>query len=231
MDEFTIKEFDAHGHNWVFATDALLKHYHGSRADASPELSKALTDVIRSILSLNGSRPAAPKRFIDKSQSLSVRVGLLQALLHDCDPRFVLVVRNPFAAIWRAATGDKVITNLGLPIERRVEIATQHWRNLYQSALQYEGDGLAVWKFEDFLGAPDRVIREICEHIDLPYTPEILPGPDDRIPLGSMYDAFSLRKWYPLRTDVNDRYLQEIPDWARTHIAAECADLIERFVY
>lgn len=231
VEGFSFRNFALNGHNWVFASEPYREFYLRGAEHATPELAAEFQSVIRRILRLHGATPAKPKRFIDKSQSLATRVGLVTELLSGCGPRFVLFVRNPFAAVWRAATGDDVIASLDMPIERKVEVAAQHWKGLYESALAHDGRQLGVWKFEDFLAEPERIVREVCDHAALEFSPAIMPGPNDTIPWGSMYDAFNLRKWHPFRTDVNDRYLAEIPDWARDLVRRECGALVDRFQY
>ena len=183
-------------------------------------------------LRMHGARTDRPLRYLDKSQTYSVKPGYIDALLTGADARFVLLVRNPFAMIWRAATGPGVIGTMPAPIEDKVELAMQHWGNLHRAALAEEHRvAMGVWRYEDVLTEPDRQICEICEHIGIDFRPDIMPGPDDRLPPGSAPDAAVGLKWYPIRPANNTRYLDELPGWAYARIAEECAELVDRFGY
>lgn len=220
-------------HNWLYASDALYPYYHATAAEASRGLRRRFRDILRGILNMN--RPlsgASYGRLIDKSQSYTLRIGLINRLLGDCRPKFLLLVRNPFASCWRAVTRDGIVSNLPLDKRGKLELAIQHWRNSMQSALDGREDAdLEWWRFEDLLRAPEMVLHQICEFLGLRFTSYMLPSAGDRIPWGSAYDAFVGVKWYPVRPDVNDRYLAEIPHWARSRVWEECRDLIQYFGY
>lgn len=224
--------FPSADHNWLYATDALLPRYARDASHATPELAAAYRAFIRSVVSLHGGAQPERKRFIDKSQSLTVRVGLVKALLGELEPRFVLLTRNPFASVWRTATRDAVVSRLDRSLGEKVELAAQHWTNSMRAALAHEdGASLKVFRFEDLLASPEIVCAAICRHVGLEWRPRILPSADDVIPWGSAHDAFNRRKWHPLRADVNEPYLADIPDWARARVEALAGDLAERFGY
>jgi hypothetical protein len=70
-----------------------------------------------------------------------------------------------------------------LPLYRRVasQVTSEEretLRSLLRSAIR-----------ADRASSAERVVREICAHTELPFLPEILPGPDDRIPRASAHDA------------------------------------------
>jgi hypothetical protein len=162
-------------------------------------------------------------------------VGALQRTLEKCDPRFVLVSRDPFAVVWSQATRNRVIRALDRPLEDKVRLCAEHWANSFAAALDdAEADpavSLHHWRFEDILADPDVRVAEICAFAELPWDPTILPGPNDRFPWGSRMDAYNRRKWHPLRTDVNDGHHAALPDWAAGVIAETCGPLIDRFGY
>ena len=79
--------------SWSYAADELLPLYRRRRRDATPALAAALERVIR-LSALRHARDPQRFRFVDKSQSYTVRLGLLHALLERSDPRFVLVTRH-----------------------------------------------------------------------------------------------------------------------------------------
>jgi hypothetical protein len=219
-------------HNTLFATDDLLPRYLRGAGDADPALARRYRAFLQGVLRLHGATPAQPRRFLDKSQTLSLRIGLISALLDGCDPHFVLMLRNPFVMVWRAASGKGVLGSLPLPEETRLTLAIQQWRNLHEAALEQEGQvPMTVLRYEDFLSAPGDTVRKVCSFAGLSFDPAILPGPDDRMPLGSSPDARDGFKWYPIRPANNAKHLVRVPDWARERIAAECRGLIERFGY
>lgn len=227
-----IDTYNSKDHNWLYANDAFLPFYRENGSDVSEELKKQYKSILRRIINLYGKGSRGGGRFIDKSQSLTVRVGLIRKLLEGCNPKFVLITRNPFALAWRAVTKDDVISNLEMTDQDKFKVAVQHWKNSMECVLEDgKADDLGVWKFEDLLSQPEKIISEICEHIELPYISSILPGPDDVIPWGSMFDAFSKRKWYPLRPNVSSGYLDDIPDWAVQYLSQECRELLIRFGY
>lgn len=233
--EIRLDGYDTDDHNWLYANNDFLPHYRQTATAAEKYLKSRYKCILRSIIRLNAlGSMASSTRFIDKSQSLTLRVALVHSVLRDCDPKFVLLTRNPFAIVWRAASKDRNLLRIDKSIEARVRLATEHWKNSMECALTDAKDSdvkLKVWRFEDLLTELQKTVQEICSHIELPFEARILPSAKDVIPWGSMYDAFDRRKWYPLRANVNDKYLAEIPPWARYYIEAKCGNLIKRFGY
>ena len=229
--EVRVPGIPSDNHGWTYASDALLPHYQLAGHEADDEVAMEFRALIRKCLRLHGARPGAPKRFIDKSQTFTLQVGYIAKLLTGCDPRFVLVMRNPYAMIWRSVTRVGGISSLPFRDEDKLEVAMQHWRNSYDTALACEHNvTMGIWRFEDILNEPERYMREICGFVDLAFDPKILPQSNDRVPFGSNFDAFG-HKWYPIRKDASDRYIAEIPDWALARISDGCHALIERFGY
>lgn len=217
-------------HTWFYAADRMLPLYRRDAGQVTPEERETLRSLLRSAIRLNRASASGPARFLDKSQTYTLKIPFLREILRDCDPRFVMIVRDPFAMCWRAVHKVSTVVALRMSVEEKFEIALQHWKNSMEIALE-SGDALRWWRFEDLLAEPERVVREICAYAELPFLPSILPGPDDRIPWGSAFDAFDRSKWYPVRPNVSARYLREVPDWAVDAIATRCAHLIERFGY
>lgn len=225
--------FGTGGHSWLYGTDAFLPHYRRPAGSVDPAACARYRRILQGIIRQQGR--GRPVRFVDKSQSLTLRVGAVQDALADSDPRFVLVTRDPHAVIWSQATRNGAVSALDLPLEEKVRLCAQHWANSYEAALADAAADPAIalrhWRFEDILTDPATTLRAICDFCDLGWDARILPGPGDRIPLGSRQDAFNTRKWYPLRADVNDRYLAALPDWARTMIDDRCGALARQFGY
>ncbi|MFT6286158.1 MAG: hypothetical protein ACJA09_000901 [Alcanivorax sp.] len=226
-----LPDYPLRNHSWVYGSDAFLPYYRRRAGETDLAAGARYRRILQSILRMNGPG----KRFIDKSQSLTLRVGALHDALGESDPRFVLVSRDPFAVVWGQATRNGVVSALSVSLEEKVQICAQHWANSFFAALaDAEADPtikLRHWRFEDILMDPETHVAEICAFTDLRWLPEILPGPNDHVPWGSRIDAFNKRKWYPLRPDVNDRYRTDLPQWAAQIIAKTCGELADRFGY
>lgn len=218
-------------HDWVYGNDDFLPYYR-RRAD---EIDAASATRYRRILQSIIRQHGAGGRFIDKSQSLTLRVGAVHEALVKYEPRFVLLSRNPYAVIWSQVTRNGVLKALDVPMKKKVELAAQHWKNSMNAALADADENTNIhfkhWAFEDLLAAPENTMKEICDFTALDWQPGILPSANDRIPWGSRYDAFNKRKWYPLRPDVNDRYLKELPAEAEKIIDKTCGDIALRLGY
>lgn len=223
--------YPAANHSWVYGNEDFLPFYRRRAGMLEPGAAARYRRILQGIHRQYGTT----KRFIDKSQSLTLRAGAVHAALADSPPFFVLISRNPYAVIWSQVTRNGVLSTLEISMEQKVKIAAQHWRNSMVAALEdAQSDPeiqLKHWTFESLLAAPSKVVREICDFVDLPWRPEILPQADDTIPWGSRWDAFNKRKWYPMRADVNDRYLAALPDWAAVLIAEICGSVAARLGY
>jgi len=84
------------GRSWVYATNALLGQYRKTAADYTPELAQVLQDTIRKCIRAYAV-DVATARFVDKSQSYSLKVPLLKRCLPDA--QFVVVIRNPYTVV------------------------------------------------------------------------------------------------------------------------------------
>jgi hypothetical protein len=218
--------------SWTYAVNDLLPQYRQRARDATPQLSQALKSVIR----LSARRHAAdpPKfRFVDKSQSFTVRVSLIHELLRESNPQFVLVPRDPYVSVYRAATGkaaDMRRMARHIPLARRVELCAEHYGNSMRAALSdsdEHGIELLNVPFEKLLLDPEAMLQRVCRFVELDYRGEMLPAADHRLPLGSRYQD----RWYPLRTDVNKQYEQRLDDFVIDLVNQHCGDLIERLGY
>ncbi|MGD2071111.1 MAG: hypothetical protein PVI57_20750, partial [Gemmatimonadota bacterium] len=88
---------------WSYASDDLFAWYRKTEEDASEDDARALKRVIRESLHRFGRHSRAP-RFVDKSQVFAIKMRYVEALLSDANPFFVLVTRDPYASVYRAAT-------------------------------------------------------------------------------------------------------------------------------
>jgi hypothetical protein len=218
--------------DWLYATDELLPLYRKKATDATPELVRQFRQAIRLALIIH-AKDLRRARFIDKSQSYTVRLSLVNRLLKEDQPHFILVTRNPYPTCYRAATAVTPISQLNLPLKRRLELAAQHWDNSFRTALA-DSDTVEHFlevRFEDLLQNPMETLQRICAFSGLDYHPSMLPAPDHRFPLGSTGSSKGDHKWYPLRPDVNRRYLKQLEPWMIETVANRVAELAERWGY
>ncbi|MCO4745139.1 MAG: sulfotransferase [Proteobacteria bacterium] len=210
-------EFFPNARGSSYATDRLLPQYRQTDADASPELRKAFRGIVGWLIRMHGRRVAEP-RFIDKSQTFTVRLGLLRSIFDDA--HFVLIGRDPHASSLRSLRLAEYRDDLPSHFTRheRLEMAAQHWANSMSCAIEdargYER--FHTLKFEDLLAQPEVEMARLCGLLGLEFDPDMVPAAHHRLPLGSrMRD-----RWYPMRPEVNERYLAEE--------TAEEAAIIER---
>lgn len=217
--------------SWSYASDDVLPLYRRTETDASPRTRRALLHVL-GYLTTRFATTSNPS-VVDKSQVYTVRLALLHALLSDLEPRFILVTRNPYVECPRAASGkaaDMRAYSRFMPYTRRLELCAQHWQNSLRLAFE-DSTRLRIpllWlRFEDFVHDPVAATRKICEFSGFDFDPGLLPNPNDRIPFGSRYRG----RWYPIRPDVNRRYLENLTADDVEIVKARCHDLAVQLGY
>jgi hypothetical protein len=216
----------------LYAIDELLPLYRQTADAAKPNEAHRLRQAIRLVLSIYAP-DNVNARFLDKSQTFTVRLGLVNRVLQGTDPRFVLISRNPFAACYRAALVTSPVSRLPLPASERIELAAQHWYNSFRSALDDADSGIPIFtmRFEDLLVDAEARLRALCRFVGLDFHSSMLPGPGDRLPLGSTGSSRGDRKWYPLRPDVNHPYLERLEPWMIDLITRGTGELADRWGY
>lgn len=215
--------------SWVYASDRLLSKYRRTAADATPERRAEFRRLLHWLVAQHALDPSTA-RFTDKSQVFTVKVGYIHALLEGCGARFLLVTREPWAACVR---GERLRDFQPLrercSLEERLDVAAQCWANSMRCALE-DGEAIEHFKivrFEDVLADPATQMREICAFADLDYSDDLIPQPHHRLPRGSRMQD----RWYPLRVDVNDRYLRELDEKGAAVIEARCGEIARRLGY
>ena len=215
--------------SWVYATDELLHEYRKTEKDFSANCEKSIVSVIKKCIRAY-SKDLGSSRFHDMSQSYCVKVPLLRKVFPDV--KFIVLLRNPFAMCWREITRKtgKYKDYAIVPSQtRKLELACQHWRNTYTIALNDLGNmaNNIIIRYEDFTNNPIDNVNKLLDHCELDKKRYSFPDEKMKIPLGTK-DRW---KWWPLIPDVNDKYLDELPEWAREIIENHCGDLIRRFNY
>ena len=82
-------------------------------------------------------------------------------------------------------------------------------------------------RFEDILRNPEKSIRRLTEFVGLDFVEDMIPAPHHKMPLGSKYRD----RWYPLRQDVNEPYLQALPEKYLRQIENRCGEIAAEFGY
>ncbi len=217
--------------SWSYASDDLVEDYRLTEEDASEEDAGQFRSLIRESLARHG-QGGVVNRFVDKSQVFTLKIRYVDALLKDSQPHFVLITRNPYAACYRAAlgkAGDMERYARFMSLDERVKVCAQHWSNAIGYALQdgVEVDHFIHFQFEQILQYPKERIEELCGFLGLDFRPDLLPSPDDTVPLGSRFRD----RWYPLRPDVNEKYFDDVSEEHLDYIEERCGELAVRLGY
>lgn len=213
----------------LYATDELIDEYRKTENDFSKNISQKFKNSIKRAL-VAYSEEFNKARFVDQSQSFSVKVPLITKILKNSNPKFVLVLRNPYAACWGNVVRQSRNTWNKIPTDKeKLQYAVEHWENTFRIALNdlsNYGD-FHILRTEDFIKNPKKEAKKVFEYCDLEFKDNFLPHPDHILPIGSI----QRQKWYPIKKDVNKKYLNELPDWAKNIIYNRCKNLAERFNY
>ncbi len=217
--------------SWSYGARDLLGQYREEGGMVGEADRDKLLWAIRYAISRHGRISAA--RFVDKSQTYCLRVGLLQAILDEFDPKYVIMTRDPYLSVVRAApggAGDMRRVMDRVPLAERIDICAEHWANSYRIALSdIEKAGIApcVVRFEDFIREPARILREVCDYVELEFHEEMLPAPDHRLPYGSRFRD----RWYPVDPMVNERYRRQLDETAVRSVNRYAGTLLSRLGY
>jgi hypothetical protein len=216
--------------SWSYACDDLIKSYRRTSASANERDRRRLLRAIGGSIRRHGS--AKSQRFLDKSQTYTVRLGYLNALLKGCDPHFLLITRNPYASVYRAAigkAGDMERYSARLTLDDRFDICLQHWVNSMQAVMEdsKEIEHFSVMAFEDLLSRPRRSLSAVCRTLGLVFEEQMVPAQGQRLPFGTRFGT----RWFPLRTDVNDTYLEAVPDEYVQRVTNRAGERAQEFGY
>jgi sulfotransferase family protein len=218
--------------SWTYASRDLYAVYRKRAEDATPELASVMAQVIRGNIQRHAFRRRSA-RFVDKSQSFSVRAGLVWALLKDYHPHFVLVPRDPYVSVYRAAmgkAGDMKRLTPQLSYEERVDICAEHYANTMRATLEdadRHGFPLKIVRFETLIADTAATLREVCDFAGLSFHEDMLPAAHHRLPYGSRYRD----RWYPIRAEVNAVYQSRIDAATIARVNFHGADVFPRLGY
>jgi hypothetical protein len=219
-----------HPSSWQCGINEYVSRFRNTEEDMTPETARAFRKILKWIISRHGL--GRPVRFTDKSQAYTLKVSLLNAILKDCDPKFLLITRDPFALCYRIARGRTYkpeFFDVELSFSERLELACQHWVNCMKSALEdsKKVKNFHIVRFESVLENPGRMMKEICRFTELEFHDDMLPQAGDVLPRGSL----RRNRWYPLRTDVNLQYYKMISNKDIDLIESSCKDFLKIFGY
>jgi hypothetical protein len=213
-------------HSSVYAADELLSHYRRTPADATEADSRAFRRLLREHIGVYAHDPRRA-RFIDKTQPNTVRAAFVDALLSGCDPHFVLVTRNPYAWCHRAVRRKPPSYTVDLPYVEQLRLVAEHWANSFRLALEdaQRIRNFTVVRYEDFLAAPEAVVRALCDSVGLSFSADLVPAPGQRAPFATLPGD---TKWYPLRADG---WLAQVTAQDVEIVAERCGEIAGRLGY
>jgi len=217
--------------SWSYACNELIDKYRKTNRDYNERDEKKIKNAIGMIIRKHGKKITNP-RFIDKSQVFTVKMSFIDALLKDCNPYFILVTRNPYASCFRAArgkAGDMRRYSKFLSLDKRIKICIEHWYNSMKAVEEDKNkvNNFMSIKFEDLLTTPENTLKKICNFVKLDFSINMIPQKEHVLPFGSKFKE----RWYPLRPDVNDSYLKQLPEKYGEWIYKKCGKLAEKYGY
>jgi len=84
------------GAGWRYASDRYFDIIRQTKSAYSPEIDLSFKKLIRDLILFYTDVPDQA-RFIDKSQSFTLKIPLLEAIFSEEAPYFLLITRNPYA--------------------------------------------------------------------------------------------------------------------------------------
>jgi len=213
---------------WIYATDEYVPYFRVEPTDARDEEARELRQTIRSILVANSNNPSK-KRFVDKSQSYTLKVKYIDKLFGKVSPYFVLITRSPYVLCYRASEVVYENMNMNKKKNEKVKIACQHWKNSMKYVLEdsKEIKNFEIVKFEDIIEKTEDKIEKISSFANLKFDKNMIPSEGDKWPFGGARD----NKWYPFRKSVNKKYIKKMSKKDVLIIKRRCGDIAEKLGY
>ena len=216
---------------WLYATDRLIDKYRSNENDVTTDERNQFQKIIRWIISKYNPGVSGMSRLVDKSQIFTVKVSYIDAMLQGLNSLFVLITRNPYAVCFRSVDEAKSLKKLEgrFSYDERLSFAAQHWANSMKFALMDSSkvENFLILKVEDLLSSPEKHLKILCNFLDLEYMKEMLPQKNDQFPLGTIRKS----RWYPIRKNINEQYLEKIDKNSVDIIVRECEQYADQFNY
>lgn len=219
--------------SWSYSSNGLLKYFRKTKEDFDPEIKIILQHIIKYCINKHSSKNNENWRFIDKSQSFTVKVSFINELLKDYNPKFILISRDPYASCLRAAKGKAIDMKNHrdkYDLIYRLKICCEHWENSMRLAFEdanKDNINLLHVRFEDFLIEPEKITKQICEHSQLNYNDDLLPKSSDILPLGIRFE----KRWYPINKNVNEPYYNKLTKENISIINKYCGEMASKLGY
>jgi hypothetical protein len=161
------------------------------------------------------------------SQTFSLKVPLLRKIFPDAC--FVVQTRNPYATCLKEARDDSYEWRRKTELKQKLTIFAEHWRNTYAYAVGDLKDHAhkTTVRYEDLVEDPEGELRRIAEAVDLEYDPDMVPRDHHRLPFG----ASESHKWFPVRTGVNEKHLNQLSARMASVIRDNVEDVARSFGY
>jgi hypothetical protein len=211
----------------VYATRFLFDRFHKTPEDIREEDVRQYKKLIKGFLAKYGRDVDGP-RFLDRSQTNTIRVTYLKALFEEEEPYFLLLVRNPYVWCKRALLKQTNVCKLNGSYEEKLRLACEQYCNSVTTCLEEANEvkHFATFRLEDLTASPHATLQRICSFLDLDLREDMLPSPSPRYHWGAIIDG----KWWPLR-DPNAGYFGKISERDVTIIDEHCGNIITRFDY
>lgn len=208
--------------SWIYGTDKYFDYFKKDENNFSEQLKLNFITSIKRIIARQ-STIIKNVRFIDKSQSYSLKIPLINKILEGTSPKFVGITRNPYIMILKQVNRPSISLQKDLSNEERIILAAQHYRNTFQCLVEAKEkyQNVALFKFEDFLERPENTIEKISDFCDLHFSSEVLP---------KSADTFR-GKWYPIQPDRNINLLDGLEKKHVLLINKELGGLISTLGY
>jgi len=214
---------------WFYASNKFIDYFRFGSSDYTDKDDRNFKLAIKTCLFRNSIFESQfQSRFLDKSQSYLLKIELIKKILANQSPKFIVIVRNPLATCWRAAFEKTGLAQQKINIEARLEMSVEHWNNCFYEMKKYESDeSVNIYRLEDILSNINTSIKDIFQFIETDFDDNYLPSKIDKMGIGSMRNE----RWFPVKTEVNNRRINSVPDWAYQYILTNCNEGIKYFKY
>ena len=207
---------------WTFATNRAIEHYRHQQVENFDKVAKNFRQVLKSIIRAHAIDPQNC-RFLDKSQLYTINAALINEILKEESPHFVVVARNPYGSVPRTAKNyylNPKKHNFHMGYEEALTLCAEHWNNSFRHALDdCEKIRLSqVMRIEDFFQSPENFCKKVCQSSSLKYSPDMLPAPDQE---KTIYQQMA-RRWYPIKPSSTEKAKNSISDSEKNIIDRIC---------
>jgi hypothetical protein len=211
---------------WVYASDDMVDKYRRTAADWTPQKEETVRQVIKESLRAY-SDSVSGTRFVDMSQSFILKIPLLRQIFPQA--KFIVQTRNPYATCLKEALDTSYEWRRHASMKTKLQLFSENWCNSYRYALDDLDDVEASTfiRYEDLVSRPETTLKKVLAAAELSFSQDMLPQRDHQFPLG----ATERHKWYPIRPDENEKYLEKISPEYASLIEDGIRPLAERFGY